>query len=120
MIHEGNTGIIRKMAREAYQLNPQEIQEKLSPIPNWPATRIVRRIVPSVEACKKLTKLELAELVYMGFVLMIETMEMAWYPVRTWDFMTGFSSDADVEIAKHDVEIARILKGSDAPLEKML
>lgn len=117
---EGNTGVIRKMAREAYQLDPRAIQERLNSMPGWPSTQVVRRIVPSVEATQHLVKLELSELVYIGFVLMIETVERVWYPVRTWDFMTGFNSDHDVKIAKHDVEIARILKGDDAPLEEML
>ncbi len=112
--------IIRRMAVNAYRLDKAGILDRLASLPNWEYGWGVRRIVPIELAMKRLVKRELAELVYLGFVLLIETDSMAWIPVRTWDFMTGLNSDSDVQIAVGDVELARALKGNEAPLDEML
>lgn len=111
---------IISMAKLAYQLPTSEAEEKLRVMPQWPSTRILKRMVPIREAVKKLAKEELAELVYMGFVIIMEAGNDKWYPVRTWDFMTGLNSDHMVAVAKNDVELARALKGDRAPIDEML
>ncbi len=115
MIEDGL--VIRRMAVEAYSLPKEEQHAKIRALKNWPSERSFRRLVPIVEACKKLKKKELAELVYMGFVLIAETEGRTLYPVRTFDFMTGLNSDHHVKIAKQDLEFLRTLKGDSAPLD---
>ncbi len=117
---EGRAGIIRQMAKEAYQLSIEQIQEKANTFEKWPAHRNAKRLVPIQETTVTLKSLELSELVYMGFILMIEATDGKWYPVRTFDFMTGTNTDLQVEIAKNDVLLARALKGSDPRLDIMM
>ena len=115
-----NTSVIRKMSVEAYKLSNIELRDNLSKMPNWPKGREFQRLVPLRIAVDRVIKLELAELIYIGFVLMLESKDGTWYPVRTWDFMTGFNSNNDVVLARGDVELARALKGNEAPLDEML
>lgn len=115
----GNVGIIRDMAREAYGLKVDQINEKLRAMPRWPSDRAGLRIVGIEEAMKRLAKPELAELVFVGFILTIETEGGVLYPVRTFDFMTGLNSDEHVAVAKSDLELLQALKGSDSPIDDL-
>ena len=114
-----NAGMIRTMAREAYEFKPPMINEKLRAMEKWPSMRIAHRIVPIVESMNRLKSPELAELVYIGFVLMVEVEDKTLYPVRTFDFMTGGNSDAYVQIAKSDLELLVALRGEDAMIDDL-
>lgn len=111
--------VIRRMAKEAYALKLPEINEKLSAMKKWPSSRHAIGIISIAEAMKRIVKVELAELIYIGFVLMVETEDKTLYPVRTFDFMTGLSSDGHVAIAKSDLDLLRALKGPEALLDEI-
>lgn len=115
IVHQA--GVIRDMAKTAYALDVDQINQKLRSMEKWPSTRHATGIVGIVDAMRRLVKVELAELVYLGFVLMVETEDRTLYPVRTFDFMTGLSSDDHVAIAKSDLELLKALRGSEAPLD---
>ena len=114
-----NAVIIRNMSKEAYKLNPLQVNQKLRHLPKWPSDRTAVRMLSIKDSMDRLAKTELAELVYIGFVLMIETEDKRLWPVRTFDFMTGLNSDDHVEIAKSDMEFLRRLKGPEALLDEL-
>lgn len=115
-----NVNIIRQMAKEAYLLSKDGILDKIAGLTRWEHGPNIRRIVSMTDAMDKLVKVELAELVYLGFVLLIEIEDGRWIPVKTWDFMTGLDSKEQTQVAKFDVELARALKGDEAPLDEMM
>jgi len=109
--------VTSSMAREFYALNRDDVQTRINTLKKWPSEREIDRVVPIREAVRRLVKVELAELVFIGMVAIVEK-DGQLYPVRIAEVMMGLHLDGAVKQAVNDIEFERSIKGDRTPLDE--
>jgi len=110
--------LTQQMAREFYALNKEEVQTRLNALKKWPSSREIDRVLSIKEAVRRLAKVELQELVFIGMVGIVEK-DNQLYPVRILELMLGLRLDDAVAQAKDDMEFERSIKGDRTPLDEV-
>lgn len=108
--------VIRQMVKDAYRLSHEEMEQKLRALPYWPSEWGITRVLGIREAVRRLKNRALAELVYLGFVIIVDR-SGTFYSVRTMDLMTGTDTRHMAEDARKDLEFEYAMKRNRSRLD---